>query len=117
MAERARWLAAAERIATGIVDLAHVEAFVDPARLRVGFFCYGDATLPTAYERAILDENVDGRCIDVIAQPRLGPGCHRGEIILPCRPDAPNEEVTHVVLAVMKASHALEFETVVMRDA
>ncbi|MDQ4044543.1 MAG: hypothetical protein M3173_03725 [Chloroflexota bacterium] len=115
--ERVRWLAAAERIATGIVDLAHVEAFVDPSRLRVGFFCYGDAALPAAYERAILKENIEGRCVDVTEQPRLGSGCHRGEIILPCRPDATDEEVIHAVLAVMKASHALEFEMVMVGDA
>lgn len=82
--------------------------------MRVGFFCYGDANLSSAYERAILDENVEGQCVDVTEQPRVGPGCHRGEIILPCRPGASDEQITHVVLAVMKASHALEFETIVM---
>jgi len=35
------------------------------------------------------------------------------EIVLPCRPNAEDEEIVHAVLATMKASHALEFEVVI----
>lgn len=100
---RQRWFAAADRIATGITELAHLDAFVDPARYRVGFSCGGDADLAFAYALAIQSENVDARAVS----PH--PGRPADEVLLPCRPDATDEEVTHAVLATMKASHALEF--------
>jgi hypothetical protein len=108
--DRRRWFAAADRIATGIVELAHIDAFVDVAGWRVGFDCE-TPELTAAYARAILDENVEPRSL------ATKPGRPAGQIALPCRPDATDEEITHVVLSVMKASHALEFEVVMELDA
>lgn len=102
--ERQRWFAAAERIATGISILAHRDAYVDVVRAHVGFRCDHDVALASAYERAIRGERIDARRIAPI------PGREADEIVLPCRPDATDEEIHHVVLAVMKASHALEFD-------
>ena len=39
------------------------------------------------------------------------------EIVLPCKPFASDELVTQSVLAAMKASHAIEFETIWDVDA
>jgi hypothetical protein len=37
-------------------------------------------------------------------------------VTLPCSPFASDEEITHAVLATMKASHALEFGLVLQED-
>ena len=111
--ERRRWLVAAERIATGIVELAHLDVFVDAAALRVGFSCDGDTALAAAYEAAIRRENIEARRV---AAAVAGRGDDAGrpldEVTLPCSPAAGDEEITHAVLATMKASHALEFGVV-----
>lgn len=123
-AERASWLAAAERIATGITVLAHLEPFIDIQRMRVGFTCGGDADLATRYEASILAENIAcervatplpdaGSFAGRIARRLLGAGhgdLPADEIALPCRPDATDEQIQQAVLAVMKAAHAIEFE-------
>ena len=122
--ERAGWLATAERIATGITILAHLEPFIDVERLRVGFTCGGDAGLAARYEAAILAENIacervatplpDAHTISGRIARRLlgsGPGnLPADEIALPCRPDATDEQIQQAVLAVMKAAHAIEFD-------
>jgi hypothetical protein len=105
-AERSRWLAAAERIATGIALLAHLDAFVDAERLRVGFSCAGNTNLAAAYLRAINAERIDARLVTAVASRPAD------DIVLPCSPTTTGEEITHAVLAVMKASHALEFPVV-----
>lgn len=129
-AERSAWLVAAERIATGITVLAHLEPFIDMQRLRVGFTCGGDADLAARYEASILEENI---ACERVATPlpdastivgrfarRLlgtGPGdLSADEIALPCRPDATDEEIQQAVLAVMKAAHAIEFDLEVTVD-
>ena len=105
--ERRRWTIAAERIAAGIAELAHLDAFVDVLNLRVGFSCDGDTDLAAAYERAIREENVAARQVAPAVAGRDDRPAD--EVVLPCRPDASDEEITHVVLATLKASHALEF--------
>ena len=121
-AERASWLAAAERIATGITVLAHLEPFIDVERLRVGFTCGGDAGLAARYEASILAENIACERVATplpaantiagrIARRLLGTGdLPADEIALPCRPDATDEQIQQAVLAVMKAAHAIEFD-------
>ena len=108
--EQGRWLAAAERIATGIVELAHLDAFVDAAHYRVGFSCAGDVALAAAYEAAIRRERIEARQVAPVVTGRHASAERpRDEVVLPCRPGASDEEITHAVLATMKASHALEF--------
>jgi hypothetical protein len=122
--EHMSWLAAAERIATGISILAHLEPFIDAQRLRVGFTCDGDAGLAARYEAAILAENI---ACERVAIPLPAAGSITGqlarrllgatgadlpadEIALPCRPDATDEQIQQAVLAVMKAAHVIEFD-------
>jgi len=105
--DRARWLAAAERVATGLAELAHLDAFVDEAHGRVGFSCDGDLALAAAYETAIRGENVEACRVRPAVAGR--PDLPADEVVLPCRPDTTDEEIRHAVLATLKASHALEF--------
>ena len=108
--ERRRWLVAAERIATGIVELAHLDVFVDAEALRIGFSCDGDTALAAAYEEAIRRENIEARRVaPTVAGRDDDIGRPLDEVTLPCSPFAGDEEITHAVLATMKASHALEF--------
>jgi hypothetical protein len=131
--DRRQWILNAERIATGLLELAHLPAFVDPRSFRVGFFCEGDVELAKAYAKAIASENVEARRVSPPLPGKVtgpeGPSLARkaaklvmrladdelpaDEIVLPCRPDAEDEEIVHAVLATMKASHALEFEVVI----
>ncbi len=106
----ASWLRSAERIATGLTILAHLDAFIDAGNFRVGFSCDGDLELAGAYEAAILRENIEGRRVSPATRDRDLPA---DEIVLPCKPFASDEYITQSVLAAMKASHAIEFETIV----
>jgi hypothetical protein len=120
--ERMSWLAGAERIATGITTLAHLDPFVDVERLRVGFTCRGNAELAIRYEAAILAENIACQRVATplpdaatllgrIARRLLGASdLPPDEIALSCRPDATDEQIQQAVLAVMKAAHAIEFD-------
>ena len=100
-ADRARWTVVAERIRAGLATLAHLDATVAPDLLVIAFSCGRDLTLATGYERAIGLENIAARLIEA------GDGTYG--IALPCRPEATDEEIRHVVLAGLKAAHALEF--------
>jgi hypothetical protein len=104
--ERRAWIAAAERIASGISALAHLDAVVDVVRYRVGFGCAGNVILAARYQRAIRGENVEPRRGP---NPDAGPDAPHDEIYLPCHPNATADEIKHAVLAVVKAAHALEF--------
>ncbi|HLT17952.1 MAG TPA: hypothetical protein VKZ96_00745 [Thermomicrobiales bacterium] len=108
-AEIESWRHNATRIATGIAVIAHLEAFVDPTNFRVGFSCGDDVELAKAYEAQILAENIECRRVAPAVAGRDLPAT---EIVLPCKPFASDEMVSQSVLAAMKASHGLEFETI-----
>ena len=125
-ATRQRWLRAGERVATGLRVLAHLDAFTDVRRLTVGFSLAGDENLAERYVKAIRDEHIDARLSSPIddrthdadagrrgllsaARRLLAGNLARDEVLLPCRPDATDEEIKHVVLAALKASHALQY--------
>jgi hypothetical protein len=55
-----------------------------------------------------LRENIECLRVAPLVEGRDLPAA---EIVLPCKPFATDELVTQSVLAAMKASHALEFET------
>lgn len=93
--------------------LAHLDAFVDAEHLRVGFSCDGDEELAQAYLENILIENIEALRVAPVTQNRDLPA---DEIVLPCKPFASDEYVQQSVLAAMKASHALEFETILEED-
>lgn len=113
---RKQWIQNAERIATGLLELAHLPAFIDPRSYRVGFFCEGDVDLANAYVEHITAEQVEARQVSPPVPARLTGNCDdlpTDEVVLPCRPNAEDEEIVHAVLATMKASHALEFQVVI----
>jgi hypothetical protein len=56
--------------------------------------------------RAIATERIEARLVTAVTNRPPD------DVVLPCRPTATDEEITHAVLAVMKASHALEFPVV-----
>lgn len=93
--------------------LAHLDAFVDAVNYRVGFSCDGDEELAQNYLAAILRENIEARRVAPVVPGRALPA---DEIVLPCAPYASDELIRQSVLAAMKASHAIEFETVVDID-
>jgi hypothetical protein len=99
--ERASWLAAANRIASGLSALAHLSVTVDPNLCVVAFSCGRDLKLASNYEGAIRAENLDARIVEA-ADGEFG-------VALPCRPDAADEEIRHAVLAGVKAAHTVEF--------
>jgi hypothetical protein len=125
--ERRQWLEAAERIVRGLRLLAHLDAFTDARALRVGFTVGGDEALAARYVAAIAQENVEARQTSAMPDQtvvpprgavrralrrivdRLTASLPADEVLLPCAPHASSEEITHVVLAALKASHALEF--------
>jgi hypothetical protein len=123
---RRQWLQAAERIARGVQLLAHLDAFTDARTLRVGFALNGNTALAERYVEAIGRENVEARRSSPAPQPdsssgglglrvmrrvlsRVAGSLPADEVLLPCGPEATSEEIKHVVLAALKASHALEF--------
>jgi hypothetical protein len=99
--ERASWLAAANRIASGLSALAHLSVTFDPTLCVVAFSCGRDLKLASNYEGAIRAENLEARIIEA-ADGEIG-------IALPCRPDATDDEIKHAVLAGLKAAHTVEF--------
>ncbi|SRR5579884_3796144 len=99
--ERAAWETTAYRLALGVELVAHLEPIVDGERLLVGF-CAGSPELAGLLADAILRENVGA------APARAHPGTAQDaacDVILACRPGAPDEEVNHAVLAATKAAH------------
>ena len=100
-AARAAWQTVAYRIALGVELVAHLEPIVDAERLQVGF-CAHSPDLAQLLVDAILKENVGA------ATARAHPGMTQPapcDVVLPCRPDDPDEEVNHAVLAATKAAH------------
>jgi hypothetical protein len=98
---RVAWEAAAGRIASGLRVLAHLPTTVDPESFTVAFSCETDHRLAARYVGAIGSEHIEARLV------RTGNDDYG--VAVPCRPDATDEEIKHVVLAGVKAAHALEF--------
>ena len=98
-ADRAAWLLAARRIGIGLRELAHVRAEVDEELLTLAFAC-ASMRSAIAYEGAIRSEKVAARIVE--------DGTGMAGVALPCRPGATDDEVKHVVLAVVKAAHTVD---------
>jgi hypothetical protein len=99
---RAAWETVAYRIALGVELVGHLEPLVDSERLYVGF-CAQSPDLAELLCDAVLKENVGA------AVARAHPGVaqeHACDVLLPCRPDAGDEDDKHAVLAAVKAAHA-----------
>lgn len=100
---RGAWELAAYRIALGVELAAHLEPLLDTERLYVGF-CSRSPSLARALQAAIQHENVDAALARAHPDQAQAEAC---DVVLPCRPGATSEEINHVVLAAIKAGHAL----------
>ena len=97
---RAAWETIAYRVALGVEVVAHMEPVLDADRLAVGL-CAASSNLAAVLCAAIIREGV------VAEVGEAHPDADTCDVLLPCRPDAPDEEVDHAVLAAVKSSHAL----------
>lgn len=99
-ATHAAWETAAYRVALGVEVVAHMEPVLDTDRLAVGL-CAASSNLAAALCAAVIREGV---AAEVGEAHRGADAC---DVLLPCRPGAPDEEIDHAVLAAVKSSHAL----------
>jgi hypothetical protein len=98
------WQERAFRIALGVELVAHMEPIVDEERLLVGY-CVGSPELAAQIVAAIALENVGAQVARAHpGEPDQPLAC---DVILPCRPEATDEEVEQAVLAAVKSGHAL----------
>jgi len=91
-------------VALGVELVAHLEPVLDPDRCRVGF-CAESEELAAEFVKLIAVENMQarqGRAHPAAAAQRLA--C---DVLLPLRPDAPEDEVDNAIVAAVKASHTI----------
>ncbi len=96
-ATRHAWGLAAQRIATGLRELAHLPVTADDDQAIIAFPEPEGVTAAAEWVRSIRGENVEARL--------LLDGAGNAGVQLPCRPDFSDEEIRHVVLACVKAAH------------
>ena len=82
--------------------VGHLEPIVDTDRLYVGF-CGHSPDLAVMLKDAVLRENVGAGVAKAHPGMAQDDAC---DVILPCNPNATDEEVNHAVLAAVKAAHA-----------
>ena len=96
-ATRHAWGLVAQRIATGLRELAHLAVTADDEQAILAFPEPEGVAAAAEWVQAIRSENVDARL--------LLDGAGNAGVHLPCRPDFNDEEIRHVVLACVKAAH------------
>ena len=96
-ATRRAWSLVAQRIATGLRELAHLLVTADGEQAIIAFPEPEGVTAAAEWVQAIRSENVEARL--------LLDGAGNAGVQLPCRPDFSGEEIRHVVLACVKAAH------------
>jgi hypothetical protein len=94
---RHAWGLVAQRIATGLRELAHLPVTADDEQGIIAFPEPEGVAAGAEWVQAIRGENVDARL--------LLDGAGNAGVQLPCRPDFSDEEIRHVVLACVKAAH------------
>jgi hypothetical protein len=111
--QREAWKSAGQSIALGVELVAHLEPILDLGDLRVGFCCDSEELAGIFAER-IRAENVQAE------QRRAHPGgiaqIHACDVVLPCAPDFNREQIDHVVLASVKASHGIMCPRLISRN-
>ena len=107
-ATRQAWSRRAQRIATGLRELAHLPVTVDGEQAIIAFPEPEGVTAAADWVQAIRSENVEARLL-------LDGAGHAG-VQIPCGPDFGDEEIRHVVLACVKAAH-VGLEPAVPMDA
>jgi hypothetical protein len=108
-ATRHAWSLAAQRIATGLRELAHLPVTADDAQWIIAFPEPEGVAAAAEWVRSIRGETVDARL--------LLDGASNAGVQLPCRPDFSDEEIRHVVLACVKAAHVGLGPAVPLEDA
>ena len=96
------WRTLAYRIALGVELVGHLEPVVDDERLYVGF-CGHSPEVAALLKDAVLLENVDAALAKAHPSMEQDDAC---DVILPCSPDATEDEINHAVLAAVKGAHA-----------
>ncbi|MCA9881011.1 MAG: hypothetical protein KC442_24600, partial [Thermomicrobiales bacterium] len=96
VAARQAWGLAAQRIATGLRELAHLPVTADDEQIILAFPEPEGVAAAADWVRSIRSENVEARL--------LLDGAGSAGVQLPCRPDFSDEEIRHVVLACVKAA-------------
>jgi hypothetical protein len=96
-ATRHAWGLVAQRIATGLRELAHLPVTADDEQSIIAFPEPEGVAAAAEWVQAIRSENVEARL--------LLDGAGNAGVQLPCRPDFSDEEIRHVVLACVKAAH------------
>ena len=96
----------------GLELIAHLEPILSPDALQAGFCC-GSEELAGLFGERIRAENVYAeRCR---AHPGVVAQVHACDVVLPCGPNFTREEIDHVVLAAVKASHGLLCQSLINR--
>lgn len=98
------WQVPGWRIALGVELVAHLEPVLSPERCLVGF-CAESAELAGIFVSLIASENLEAR--RAMAHPGGPPQTIECDVVLPCRPDAPDSEVDNAIIAAVKASHTI----------
>ncbi len=100
----AAWQIPGWRVALGVELVAHLEPVLAPERCLVGF-CAESEDLAEEFVKLIQTENLDARRAK--AHPDGLPQAVACDVLLPCRPNAPDSEVDNAVVAAVKASHTI----------
>jgi hypothetical protein len=98
------WQLPGWRIALGVELVAHLEPVLSTERCQVGF-CRESEELAQEFVRLIGIENLEARTAK--AHPNASGQAAACDVLLPCRPDAPENEVDNAIVAATKASHAI----------
>ncbi len=98
------WQLPGWRVALGVELVAHLEPVLSPERCLVGF-CAESAELAGIFVALIRSENLEAR--QAMAHPGGMPQTAECDVLLPCRPEAPESEVENAIVAAVKASHTI----------
>jgi hypothetical protein len=93
--------------------VAHLEPILAPDEMCVGFCCDSE-DLACAFVERIQAENVGAAC--AAAHPGASGQTRACDVVLPCAPGFTSEEIDHVVLAAVKASHGIMCPSLIRRD-
>jgi hypothetical protein len=110
----AAWRTAANSIALGVELVAHLEPILAPEAMLVGFCCDSEDLAGVFVER-IEAENVGAECAAV--HPGSAGQTRACDVVLPCAPGFTAEEIDHVVLAAVKASHGIMCPSLIRRES
>lgn len=100
----AAWQTGGWRVALGVELVAHLEPVLAVDRCLVGF-CAESEELADEFVKLIQSENLDARRGK--AHPNGMPQSRECDLLLPLRPEAPEDEIDNCIVASVKASHTI----------